>query len=1380
MRILTKGRSHKDEQDVLKVYTKLGEDEEEPYCLDSPPTSSLSTSSEEDSSSSSSSDDDDSDESSDEESSSDEEESSDDEEEEKIKPPRNVIMATKSMISHRLPRRKARASNLPPPATQRKKNILTIKKKERSESDGEDDDSQPSTPASHHDSGQEAADALGRELEEMGYNLKSNSFITRTGEEDEERDERYHLPVDEVKEVRQASSPWPSRKGVRERKRPVVAQATESRQDAIEALRSAVSGACTPAKESVPLQNSETNLTLGSRSWYTLLPTQTTGDVKTETASTTEASPSIQTNTSAKLRSDGRTIKNLDSASDIHVTMSGIADVKNSIVMTKKETKKRQVYHPPVDVLRSPIFTNVPPKKVSEKSTEKTKALPPKAGAAQSSSPVMLNEPEKEKVAKESKPTGRKVPFRRRFIAAGESSNSTPIPLDTSPRPLTPRDYKPPRRLTPRVFEERLQRIQAARQQLAKNDGNQTGGGVPKRHITPPTPAGVIQGLRQAAHDQVGGMIDSPPLSPVFIEGLSFLNGNIQEAETTPLLAQHQVDFKGSAEDEDLTCSDMDEPGKGTLRRRKAWFHSSYYRPEEKQSEVEFVEDDDDEDVEIFPTPKVPKSPVKKVLRMFSPRKNWEKQKEFSSKESSQLIFNDDGVLRENNHKRHFACPTPRVYGEEDNQEKKNSVTPWKASSGIPSKPTHDENVPTSTKSVDDALGGMREVGALFKSDGSLLTMDTTFLNLGDTEQRRTTNSNVLGNSVSNGTHLLVANNTIPANDGENLSRQTGDNSTLAGETTGTRDTGTCSGTRLERIEVQIQEPASDDKKKKKGGLMNLFRRKQRSINDVAANEVKVSCEESKPPAKRNMLKNIFQKSSQEKNKEESEQQPCPPEALAQLPFPPDHKATPADVTKTEADPVASPKEDLASNAEVGKQEIDRKLVVVETASSDQMFVVVDNKEDVKGKLSSTEEEVKKNTACSTKEEVQKDKANPTKDGLSEGAEEKKSPVDSSNQRSKSRSPSRQRSPPKATTSSGMSPRHPKSSPLEQPEDAPLSLKKAEQHFSLVQTWNDFMNYWFDPKSQLATSEAESGSVCSAIAKNTARKAIVPRFATCGADLPPEESGFEVVRLNSPRGLSRFSCSAPAVKASPKRVGSTTSPKQKMHKSPLFRSSPSEDENSLIATAEPLPPAARKNQPANSFDWRRNNNILPSFIRSKERPRLTETDPDRAEKYRRRRTEFDGSTLTSLPGGVNSSESNENQYPAVHQREVFSEASEDTSEDAWTKIADAAVVVESALNRIETIHSGDSADPDRLLRQLISVGSSDSAVVHDLENALKVLKKQAARLGVRESDLLLAVKGSDCTSMDEETSINTLTFTEEVIDAYNMIKKTPQRKRRKN
>jgi hypothetical protein len=131
----------------------------------------------------------------------------------------------------------------------------------------------------------------------------------------------------------------------------------------------------------------------------------------------------------------------------------------------------------------------------------------------------------------------------------------------------------------------------------------------------------------------------------------------------------------------------------------------------------------------------------------------------------------------------------------------------------------------------------------------------------------------------------------------------------------------------------------------------------------------------------------------------------------------------------------------------------------------------------------------------------------------------------------------------------------------------------------------------------------------------------------------------------------------------------------------------------------------------------------------------------------------------------------------------------DTSSDAdtWAEIADASMVVERAMERLDTFRSDDDTEDPAKLKYLLSV-VSDEDTIGDVEKALNTLKKHASRLGVKETDLLLAVASqggtprSNGTAEESDTkSYKSLTLGEELLNILGMfVKPQTQSKRRRS
>jgi predicted transglutaminase-like cysteine proteinase len=97
-----------------------------------------------------------------------------------------------------------------------------------------------------------------------------------------------------------------------------------------------------------------------------------------------------------------------------------------------------------------------------------------------------------------------------------------------------------------------------------------------------------------------------------------------------------------------------------------------------------------------------------------------------------------------------------------------------------------------------------------------------------------------------------------------------------------------------------------------------------------------------------------------------------------------------------------------------------------------------------------------------------------------------------------------------------------------------------------------------------------------------------------------------------------------------------------------------------------------------------------------------------------------------------------------------------TIED-WAEVNNAANVLGRAMSQVDVSKSVDTSDEAQHLHRLLS---EDSAI-GDVEQALVILKRHAQRLGVRESDLLLAAAKSEDSEL---MSVRSLTLGEEVME----------------
>jgi hypothetical protein len=148
--------------------------------------------------------------------------------------------------------------------------------------------------------------------------------------------------------------------------------------------------------------------------------------------------------------------------------------------------------------------------------------------------------------------------------------------------------------------------------------------------------------------------------------------------------------------------------------------------------------------------------------------------------------------------------------------------------------------------------------------------------------------------------------------------------------------------------------------------------------------------------------------------------------------------------------------------------------------------------------------------------------------------------------------------------------------------------------------------------------------------------------------------------------------------------------------------------------------------------------------------------------------EEDASMLTSLQSSARG-----------WKRNIFSDAPTINTADianaaVWDQIAAASLIVERAIKKIEP----------SVVSQSSPRSLSPSTIGPEVEKALLTLKKHAERLGVKESDLLLAVHIEDdsteeqedgtmdeTNTMDDDCSGNALTMKEEILEVFKMVLK---------
>lgn len=138
---------------------------------------------------------------------------------------------------------------------------------------------------------------------------------------------------------------------------------------------------------------------------------------------------------------------------------------------------------------------------------------------------------------------------------------------------------------------------------------------------------------------------------------------------------------------------------------------------------------------------------------------------------------------------------------------------------------------------------------------------------------------------------------------------------------------------------------------------------------------------------------------------------------------------------------------------------------------------------------------------------------------------------------------------------------------------------------------------------------------------------------------------------------------------------------------------------------------------------------------------------------------FDGanSTVSSLKAPSNlgtpkdwaTQDDEEAEHPATAEEKA-----------GWAEVNSAAHVLGKVIGQVENNQSIDTRDEETHVRLLLS---EDSAM-GDVEQALETLKRHAHRLGVRETDLLLAAVKSEDTEM---LSVRSWTLGEELMDMIN-------------
>ena len=126
----------------------------------------------------------------------------------------------------------------------------------------------------------------------------------------------------------------------------------------------------------------------------------------------------------------------------------------------------------------------------------------------------------------------------------------------------------------------------------------------------------------------------------------------------------------------------------------------------------------------------------------------------------------------------------------------------------------------------------------------------------------------------------------------------------------------------------------------------------------------------------------------------------------------------------------------------------------------------------------------------------------------------------------------------------------------------------------------------------------------------------------------------------------------------------------------------------------------------------------------------------------------DGSCITALNSTLTRTLPPKNKNNFSRGKDDVSTLSDVLTMDQWHEIAEAAYTVERALKNIEQSGGIKSAKSDTNNSK-----PSFTFINDEVEDALHILSKHAARLGVSESDILMALGGS---SYDDETDVETL------------------------
>ena len=1272
--------------------------------------------------------------------------------------------------------------------------------------------SDDSEAISRTDDAKAAADALGRDLEEMGYNLDCDSFITKGDSSDndersgEQRDERYdcgrepetprrYRYCDPVEENRQLVTP--------QQKTPFSpAEDSSAAPMWTKSLSQEGSNSSHVTNTSDKLRRTPRNLgltltksTSHQGHGHSMSPTKSTISTKSfgfklsDEVSATKSYGADDTTddnlyvmpTSQSTDDDTPVAGSVSGGDGLVVTGSGIQDVQNTALASNKNNKK-QVIHPPV---LSTTREDEPEKEPTW--LHMLKQVPSHLGLPHSGTGQKTQEGEEEKSIPELLSRSQTTPQRE---LSGSSQNDIIPPLDrssSSPYSVLGRSpMRPPRRQmtldsvnydnlhkkkqNPSLMNKYHNDSSTPRKKTPKHSSS-----APKRHMNPPsptprrapTPSHVIQGLRNAMKEATGKTTGpGTPSSPVYIEGLSFLNEGIGSTVSEGRYLGHDEDVHEETQhhenddpDDDpivLVVGSSDEQTRSTVpRRRQSWFPN---RPHKKSKNVSMIETTDE--VEVIPastttttntTPREPPhAPRSPLARLFSPKKSSEEQQQQQP---------ETGVLQESNNKKSFVLPADGEHP--NNRDGMQTFTAKAEKKSAKARFKHlflprgaaDKKESPSKKFDRPEIDPTDEILLVQNQNVLDPNFDTSKMSLEQKEaiesmRRKTMNPNVLRD---------VGPLFVPTKEDESL-LSTMDNSSVAGRRS--------LATQHDHIEVEIKEDDSKKGKKSgKGGLLSRFRKK--NSNDKRSGDgVKVSVETPRPRQERKSEKSAL---VEDKVGRAVASNGGPPTARQDEPKEPNavgkHRDETADdypvpqllappPVSTQAEspygtPMSSPyhkgvgggDQTHGSTEAPGQNEAaavpEDGLVLVESASSDARGLLV------------------------TEQAFAADAENTQQVW---GA----SPAQASAANSQERSLLRNRS---ITRQIACSPR----SKASKASNSSRKTPTAQPHPALARTWNDFMQLFCEKPR--APGADHAGCSTSVAGMGTRPSLSQSSFGACGLTMPflsSTPTGVEAVAGEDPLdntlvGAAEF----------PRNRSATGA--RRPAKLELGQTSTSDSEDSVNVAGElgkeknslaPLTPSSMRNH----GNRPRRPTLTPS--RSPLR-RPTFRRKSRASKRTQNET-LDNSTIPSDEGFTmppthsdSKGDKKANDEKKVVQGNLSPRAEEASMANAWMEITDASAVVERALDRIETVKSNES-NADRVMHGLMSMGSTDSPILEELEESLMVLKKHAQRLGVRESDLLLAVKSDDVDSVAED-SIRTLTFTEELMEAFHLVR-NPVRK----